>query len=85
MDDLPLEVGEIHCITIGNTKSTYTRCSQVEKRGRAEAAGSNHKDTGVYELLLSLAANFLKEYVTGIPFNLFLCKYEIAHFSILDA
>ena len=77
MDDLPLQIGQIHHIGIGNSDGPYTRGGQIHGRRGTQAAGSDDQDLCIQKFFLSLHAYFVQDQMAGIALNLFIsqCHY----------
>ena len=74
MDYLPLEVGKIHLVSVRNSDSAHARGCEIHSRWRAKSAGADYQHLCVEQLLLSLCADFLEDYVTRIALQLFVCE-----------
>ncbi|SIT39797.1 hypothetical protein BN2476_230222 [Paraburkholderia piptadeniae] len=66
VQDLPLQIGEIHGIGIDERQLADARRRQIHRRWRAEAACADHDCMRVEKALLSLDAEFVDEDVTGV-------------------
>ena len=71
---LPLEVGEIHLVSVCDTDGSNARSREVQRRRGAETARADYQHLCVEQLLLTLCADFLKNDVTGVAFELFVCE-----------
>ena len=57
MDDLPLEVGVVDDVRVDDPDRPDAGGRQIERGGRAEAAGSDQEDARLEQPLLSLLAD----------------------------
>ena len=69
MNDLPLKIGERHCIVVNNAKRADTGCSKILQDGSPEPACPDDKNTGILEFLLPCTANLLHDNVAGVAFE----------------
>ena len=58
MDDLPLQVGQIYFICIGNTNCPNASSCQIHGNRCTQSASTDNQNLRVQELLLSFYANF---------------------------
>ena len=77
MDDLSLEVAQIHDIAVDNADRSYTGSSEIHGGRGSEATRTDDKHFGVEDLLLTLQADILKENVAAV--TLYLRFSEIDH------
>ena len=70
VDDLALEVGQIDHIVVDHSDRSDARRRQIKQQRRAEPSGAHHQHTGVQQLFLTDAANFGKDDVAGVAFDL---------------
>ena len=68
--DLALQVVERHPVVVDDADGADARRRQVEHERRAEAAGADDEHAGAFQLLLSLAADFLQHEVALVALDL---------------
>src|SRR5690606_42046556 len=66
MGDLALQVGRVDMVAVGNDDPADARCGEVQRRWRAEAAGSDDQDGGFEEALLRLDAHLVAKDVPAV-------------------
>jgi hypothetical protein len=75
VDDLPLQVGELHRVGIGDADGADPRRGQV-KGGRGTApAGADDQDPAVQKPPLPFSPNLQEEDMAGLPFDLVVAKH----------
>ena len=74
MYHLALEVGEIHLVRVSDADGAYSRSREVESCRGAKSTGADDEHLCVEQLLLPLCADFLKDNVTGVTLQLFVCE-----------
>jgi len=63
---LPLEIGEIHHVTVDDPDRTDTRGGEVECRRGSESTCTHEQHARLLELALATDANFGERQVAGI-------------------
>ena len=71
VQDLPLEIGEIHLIRVRDADGSHTGRCQIHGSGRSEPAGPNDEDLRVQQLLLPSEPDFFQNDMPGVAFQLF--------------
>ncbi len=66
MDDLALQVRLVHDVRVDDPDATDTGGSEIERRGRAEAARADEQDLRVEQLQLPLLADLRDQQVTAV-------------------
>ena len=79
VDDLPLQVGQIHHIRIGNADGAHARSRQIHGCRSTQTACADDEDFCVQQLFLALDANFFQDDVAGVALQLFVGK---CHFTV---
>ena len=70
MDDLPLEVGEVHHVEVHDADGADAGRGQVERQRRAEPAGADREHPRRLELPLALDADLRQQQVPGVAQHL---------------
>jgi hypothetical protein len=70
VDDLALEVGDVHDVVVDDAQRPDARRREVERGGRAQAAGAEQEHLGVEQLLLALDADLGQEEVAAVALPL---------------
>ena len=70
VDDLALQVGEIHRIVVHHADRAHPRRGEIEQERRAQTAGAAHQNAGLQQLLLADAADFGQDDVPRIALEL---------------
>ena len=65
MDDLALEVRVVDDVGVDDPERPDARRGEIERRGRAEAAGADQEDARVEQALLALLADLGDQQVAG--------------------
>src|SRR5262249_36935973 len=78
MHDLPLQIGEIDPVGIGDADRPNTGGGEVEEHRRAEAAGADDEDARGEELRLPLLADLVEDQVAGVALKLLLAELHDA-------
>ena len=71
MDDLTLEIGEVHHVGVHDADASDASSSEIERDGRPQSAGPHHKNAGIHDFLLTLHADISQQDVSGIALYLF--------------
>ena len=71
MDDLTLEVGEVHHIGINDADASDACSSEIERDGRTQSAGPHNEYAGIHNLFLALHADIRQQDMSGIALYLF--------------
>src|SRR5512146_1703729 len=66
MDDLPLQVAEIHGVVIAYDQLTDAAGSQIQGGGRSQSAHSDYQGSPCKQALLSFDADLFQQYVAAI-------------------
>ena len=66
MQHLPLQVGQVDRIAIGQRQRAYTRCGEIHRRRRSKPASTNDQRTRIEQLLLAFDANLGEQDVARI-------------------
>jgi len=77
MDHLPLQVGDIDNVGIGNADGAYAGGRQIEGDRRAETAGADDQHPAVKQLALPFAADFLENDMARIALDLFFVEHHL--------
>ena len=64
--DLPLQVGQVHCVVVHQGDGAHARGRQIQSRCTAQAASPQHQGVAVQELGLSFIAQFIQQNVARI-------------------
>ncbi len=67
MEDLPLEVGEIHQIRVHHPQGTYPRSRQIEGHRRSQSPDADQKDPGRRQRPLPLRPHLRQYEMPGVP------------------
>ena len=70
VDDLPLEVGEVHHVEVDDPDGADARRGEIERQRRAQSAGADGEHARGLELALSLHADLGQQEVPRVPQNL---------------
>jgi hypothetical protein len=73
--DLPLQVGEVDLVGIGDGEAADAGGSEVQGGGAAEAAGADDQDVGGAQLLLALDPDLGKEDVPAVAEKLVVVQF----------
>src|SRR6185503_2188664 len=84
MEDLPLEVAEIHGVKIHHPDRSHPRRGQVECEGRTQAARTDQQDLRGLDLLLAGHADLGENEVPAVSSNFFIGEFH-AVYSCLSA
>ena len=71
VDHLALEVAQVHGVVVDDSQGSHSGGGQVQQRGRAEAAGADHEDLGVFQAALPDRPDFRDDEVPGVAFHFF--------------
>ncbi len=74
VDDLPLEIGEIHGVVIHDAQGAYPGGRQIQQSRRSQAPRAHHQHFGRKELFLPGHAHPGQHEMPGVPYQLFLGK-----------
>ena len=74
VDDLSLQVAQIHHIRIHDADASDASCRQIEAHGSPQATGTHHEHACVHYLLLSLDAHILQQDMSRVSLYLFFRK-----------
>src|ERR1700691_1807011 len=74
MDDLALQVGEVHYVEIDQPDASDTGGGQIQTQRRAKPAGSHQKNFGGLQLELTFGADFGHDQVPAVAQDLVLCE-----------
>ena len=77
MDNLPLQIAQVHHIGIHHSDSAYTGRREIERDRRTESAGTHHQHARIHNLLLAFHTHILEQDMTGI--TLYLLFREVNH------
>ena len=53
MEQLALQVGQVHLVVVGDGDMSDARCGQIQRRRRPESSGAHDQHLGVQQALLS--------------------------------
>ena len=70
VDDLPLEVGEVHHVEVHDADGAHARRREVERERRAQPAGADRQHPGRLELPLALHPDLRQQQVTRVAQHL---------------
>ena len=84
MDHLALEVGEVDLVVVDDAQRAHPGGRQIQRRGRAQAAGSEQQHLGVEQLLLALGADLGNQQVARVALAL-LAGEGARHFDVVAA
>ena len=73
MEYLPLEVGSVHRVEIRDSKSSYARSGEIERRRRSKPACADDENLRGHQPSLSLSADLLQQDLPVIALCLFVC------------
>eukprot|EP00962_Isochrysis_galbana_P042352 scaffold15810_cov117-Isochrysis_galbana.AAC.3 len=74
VDNLPMQVGLVHHVVVHHPQRPDAGRSQVDKRGRAKAAGANAKHACALEPTLALDADIVQDQVPRVAPDLVVCQ-----------
>ncbi len=72
MHDLPLQIGQVDPVGIGDAKGPDPGGGEIEQQRRAEAAGADDEDARGQQPDLPLLADFIEDQMPGIALKLLL-------------
>lgn len=75
VDDLPVEVGRIDRIGIHDDEFSHSGSGEVVEHGRSESTGTHHQDFCVSEPVLSSAAKFGQDHLSGVALAFRGCEF----------
>src|SRR5262249_17316897 len=70
VEHLALQVGEVHHVKIDQPEPADARGGEVQRQGRAEAAGADQQDAAGLEALLALEPDLGHDQVAAVPGHL---------------
>ena len=76
MEYLALEVGSVHRVKICDSKPSYARSGEIERRRRSQPACADDEDPRGHQPPLSLSADLLQQDLPVIALCLFVCHNE---------
>ena len=76
MNDLPLQIAEIHRVELDHADGADARRSQVQRNGRAESARTDEQHFRCLEPFLTLHADFRENQVARIAFDIFVGQFR---------
>src|SRR6266498_3110865 len=79
VQELALEIGQVHAIEVGDPQGPHARCGQIHRRGRPEAARSDTQDLRLEQLALPGRSNLGQDDVPRITQDLLLGERGDAH------
>src|SRR3989338_5237245 len=74
VDDLRLEVGEVHCVEVDDAKPSDAGGGKIQAEWRTQTAGADQQDLGLHELLLALNADLRDDEVPAVAEDLVTCE-----------
>ena len=74
VEDLPLQVREIHHVAVDQSDRADARCSQIQRDRRPQTSGADDQDLGPAQFLLTFSANLLEDDLPAVSFYLFFAK-----------
>ena len=77
VDDLTLQVAQVHHVGVDYAYGAYACCRKIERHGGSQSACTHDEHTRLHYLLLPLNAHVLKQYVARIALYLFF--REVCH------
>jgi hypothetical protein len=75
VENLPLEVGEVDLVRIGDGQLADAARGEVERRGTTEAAGADDERMRGAQPLLALDANFIEQDVAAVAEELLVVQW----------
>jgi hypothetical protein len=78
VEDLPLQIGEVDPVRIGEGQLADAAGGKVERRGAAEAAGADDERARVAQPLLALDPDFGEQDVPAVAEELLVVQEEIS-------
>ena len=70
MQDLALEVGDLHHVEVHDADGAHAGEGQIDGGGRSQAAGADYQDLGVHELALTKTAHLAHDDVPAVTLDL---------------
>ena len=74
VDDLTLKIGKVYLICICNSNRSHTCCRKVKSCRCSKSACSDDQNTGIEQFFLSFCSNLFQNDMSGISFELIICK-----------
>ena len=75
VQELALQVGDVHGVEIDDAQRAHAGCGQVHRRGAAQPAGADEEHLALQQLDLAGLAHFLEQGVAAVAQPLFLVQH----------
>ena len=84
MNDLPLQVGQVDMVIVGQQQATDAGASQIQRRRATQPAHADDQYAAVEQALLTIHINLLQQYLAAVTQQLLIIHPNTLHLPAAD-